>query len=61
MTLATGAPALTDAIAVVDCAVEEVIERHSHAIVIGLAEAVHINGGEPLVYSNGQFGTFRPA
>jgi flavin reductase (DIM6/NTAB) family NADH-FMN oxidoreductase RutF len=34
-TLATGAPVLTDAIAAFDCLVEEVIERHSHAIVLG--------------------------
>ena len=35
VTLSTGAPVLTDAIAAFDCLVEEVIERHSHAIVLG--------------------------
>lgn len=59
LTLATGAAALADAVAVVDCEVEEIIERHSHAVLIGLAKAVRVNGGEPLVYSDGSFGTFR--
>lgn len=31
----TGAPLLVDALAAIDCEVEEIIERHSHAIVIG--------------------------
>ncbi|MGL5168031.1 MAG: flavin reductase family protein [Afipia sp.] len=31
----SGVPLLTDALAAVDCEVEELIERHSHAIVIG--------------------------
>ena len=35
VTLSTGAPVLIDAIAAFDCLVEEVIERHSHAIVLG--------------------------
>ncbi|HEY4807837.1 MAG TPA: flavin reductase family protein [Roseiarcus sp.] len=35
VTLSTGAPVLTDAVAAFDCLVEEVIERHSHAIVLG--------------------------
>jgi flavin reductase (DIM6/NTAB) family NADH-FMN oxidoreductase RutF len=34
-TLSTGAPVLAGAIAAFDCLVEEVIERHSHAIVLG--------------------------
>src|SRR5271157_1049853 len=35
ITLATGAPILADAPAAFDCLIEEVIERHSHAIVLG--------------------------
>ena len=34
-TLATGAPILADATAAFDCLIEEMIERHSHAIVLG--------------------------
>jgi 3-hydroxy-9,10-secoandrosta-1,3,5(10)-triene-9,17-dione monooxygenase reductase component len=52
----TGAFGLEDALAVVDCAVEEIIERHSHGIVIGGVRAVHIGGGaEALVYGHGRY------
>ena len=35
MTRASGVPLLVDALAAIDCEVEDVVERHSHAIVIG--------------------------
>ena len=57
-TLATEASVLDDAVAAIDCAVEEFIERHSHAIVIGAVKAVKLNGGEPLVYGHGRYGAF---
>lgn len=38
--LVTGAPLLADALAAIDCRVEEIIERHTHAIVIGAVVAV---------------------
>jgi flavin reductase (DIM6/NTAB) family NADH-FMN oxidoreductase RutF len=38
----TGAPALVDALAALDCRVEEIVERHTHAIVIGAVEAVRV-------------------
>jgi flavin reductase (DIM6/NTAB) family NADH-FMN oxidoreductase RutF len=57
-TLVTQASVLTGAVAAVDCTVEEFIERHSHAIVIGEVKAVQVNGGEPLVYGHGRYGTF---
>jgi flavin reductase (DIM6/NTAB) family NADH-FMN oxidoreductase RutF len=34
-TRASGAPLLVGALAAIDCEVEEIVERHSHAIVIG--------------------------
>jgi len=53
---ATGAWGLEDALAVVDCAVEEIIERHSHAIIIGAVKWVHLGGGsEALVYGHGSY------
>lgn len=52
---ATGALALQGAIATIDCEVEEMIERHSHVIVIGAARAVKTGPGEPLVYSRGRY------
>jgi 3-hydroxy-9,10-secoandrosta-1,3,5(10)-triene-9,17-dione monooxygenase reductase component len=53
---ATGAFGLEDALAVIDCAVEEIIERHSHGIVIGAVQAIHVGaGGEALVYGRGRY------
>lgn len=54
--LATGASALADAVAAIDCSIEETIERHSHAILIGAVRAIRVRGGEPLVYSQGRYG-----
>lgn len=54
--LITGAPLLRDAAAAIDCAVEEVLERHTHAIVIGRVRAVHLGGHAPaLVHWRGGF------
>jgi 3-hydroxy-9,10-secoandrosta-1,3,5(10)-triene-9,17-dione monooxygenase reductase component len=53
---ATGAWGLEDALAVIDCAVEEIIERHSHGIIIGSVQEVHLGGGdEALVYGHGRY------
>jgi flavin reductase (DIM6/NTAB) family NADH-FMN oxidoreductase RutF len=52
----TGAPLLTNALATVECQPEEVIERHSHAIIVGRIvsmELSHRHSG--LVYWNGQY------
>src|SRR6218665_3329633 len=38
--LATGALALSDSLTVIDCELEEAIERHSHAILIGRVRAI---------------------
>jgi len=42
--LATGAPVLMDALAAIDCRVEDIVDRHTHAIVIGAVEAVRLSG-----------------
>jgi 3-hydroxy-9,10-secoandrosta-1,3,5(10)-triene-9,17-dione monooxygenase reductase component len=56
---ATGASGLEDALAVIDCAVEEIIERHSHGIIIGSVQSVHLGGGaEALVYGHGRYRAF---
>jgi flavin reductase (DIM6/NTAB) family NADH-FMN oxidoreductase RutF len=49
VTLATGAPILADAIAAFDCLVEEVIERHSHAIVLGAVVSLKEGVDEPIL------------
>jgi len=54
-TLATGAPVLGDALAAFDCAIEEIIERHSHAIVIGRVEAVRTAAVPALLYWHGGY------
>jgi flavin reductase (DIM6/NTAB) family NADH-FMN oxidoreductase RutF len=45
--LSTGAPVLADALAAFDCLVEEVIERHSHAIVLGAVVSLTEGVDEP--------------
>lgn len=49
VTLSTGAPVLADAIAAFDCLVEEVIERHSHAIVLGAVMSLKEGLDEPVL------------
>jgi flavin reductase (DIM6/NTAB) family NADH-FMN oxidoreductase RutF len=43
-TLVSGVPLLVGALVTIDCAVEEILERHSHAIVIGRALDVTRSG-----------------
>jgi len=54
--LISGAPVLSSALAAIDCEVEEIIERHSHAIILGRALAVVSGAGGALVYHNGGYG-----
>jgi flavin reductase (DIM6/NTAB) family NADH-FMN oxidoreductase RutF len=55
-TLASGTPLLVGALAAIDCEVEDIVERHSHAIVIGrvldLRLAAH---GGALAYWHGEY------
>lgn len=45
--LVTGAPLLADALAAIDCRVEEILERHTHAIVIGAVAGVQRGASGP--------------
>jgi flavin reductase (DIM6/NTAB) family NADH-FMN oxidoreductase RutF len=56
--LVSGAPVLAEALAAIDCEVEEIIERHSHAIILGRALAVITGAGQSLIYSNGRYRQF---
>ena len=59
MTLVTGAPLLRGALACFDCRLEEALERHTHAVVIGRVTAVRRGGAAPaLVHWRGQFARF---
>jgi flavin reductase (DIM6/NTAB) family NADH-FMN oxidoreductase RutF len=50
-TRAPGAPLLVGALAAIDCEVEEIIERHSHGIVIGRVREVQLApAGSALAY-----------
>jgi len=52
----TGAPLLTGALAALDCELEEIIERHSHAIIIGRVRDVRLGGDDAaLVYWRGDY------
>ncbi|GLU26129.1 MULTISPECIES: flavin reductase family protein [Brucella/Ochrobactrum group] len=55
--LASGALALKGALASIDCEVEEIIERHTHAIIIGRALKIVSGNGEPLIYHHGHYHT----
>ncbi len=60
LTRLSGAPVLHGALASIDCVVEEIIERHSHGIILGRVVEVKIGDGRSLVYSNGRYGAFTP-
>ena len=55
-TLNSGVWLLSDAVAVFDCEIEEIIERHTHAIVIGRITGLVASGGpSALVYWRGVY------
>jgi flavin reductase (DIM6/NTAB) family NADH-FMN oxidoreductase RutF len=52
----TGAPLLAGALAALDCELEELIERHSHAIVIGRVREVRLGTNDAaLLYWRGDY------
>jgi flavin reductase (DIM6/NTAB) family NADH-FMN oxidoreductase RutF len=56
MTRASGVPLLADALAAIDCEVEDVVERHSHAIIIGRVLDVTVSPRTAaLAYWQGQY------
>ncbi|MDB5654570.1 MAG: flavin reductase [Tardiphaga sp.] len=56
VTRATGVPLLVGSLASIDCEVEEVIERHSHAIVIGrVRDVITATPTTALTYWDGQY------
>ncbi len=57
--LATGTPALVEALAAIDCELEEAIERHSHAILIGRVRSITLRTqAQPLLYFHGAYRHF---
>jgi flavin reductase (DIM6/NTAB) family NADH-FMN oxidoreductase RutF len=56
ITLASGVPLLVGALAAVDCEVEHIVERHSHAIVIGRVLDLKLSSrSAALAYWQGQY------
>jgi flavin reductase (DIM6/NTAB) family NADH-FMN oxidoreductase RutF len=56
ITRASGVPLLVNALAAIDCEVEDVVERHSHAIVIGRVLDVAVSARTAaLAYWQGQY------
>jgi flavin reductase (DIM6/NTAB) family NADH-FMN oxidoreductase RutF len=54
----TGAPALADALASLDCRVDEIMARHTHAIILGAVRGVRVSGaGSGLLHWRSQFET----
>jgi flavin reductase (DIM6/NTAB) family NADH-FMN oxidoreductase RutF len=51
-----GAEILDDALAGIDCVVEEILQLHGHAIVVGRIRAIRVYpDGQPLVYWQGAY------
>jgi flavin reductase (DIM6/NTAB) family NADH-FMN oxidoreductase RutF len=56
MQLASGVPLLEGALAAIDCEVEDVVERHSHALVIGRVLDLELSApAAALAYWQGQY------
>lgn len=57
ITLASGAPLLVGALAVLDCEVDHVVERHSHVLLIGQVLDLRIspNKNDSLAYLDGRY------
>ncbi|KQT86103.1 flavin reductase family protein [Aurantimonas sp. Leaf443] len=57
--LATGSGALVGALASIDCEVDHVVERYSHALIFGAVRAVVLGETRPaLLYAQGRYGAF---
>jgi flavin reductase (DIM6/NTAB) family NADH-FMN oxidoreductase RutF len=53
-------PLIPGALARIECLRSETILSGDHAIVVGLVESASTEQGDPLLYFNGQYGTFAP-
>jgi flavin reductase (DIM6/NTAB) family NADH-FMN oxidoreductase RutF len=57
--LSTGAAALDDALAAIDCRLDRDVDWYSHAVVLGSVEQMRVGTGNALVYSHGRYGSYR--
>jgi flavin reductase ActVB len=54
-------PLIAGSLAQIECLTNQIFISGDHAIVVGLVEAARTQEGEPLLYFNRKFGSFRPA
>lgn len=59
ITGSTGSPFLADALAWLECRTVQTVDAGDHTVFIGEVIDSQINGGEPLLYVNRMWGTFR--
>lgn len=57
-TLVTGTLTLANALTVLDCELDEAIDRHSHAILIGRVRSIAAQDAQPLLYWRGAYRQF---
>jgi flavin reductase (DIM6/NTAB) family NADH-FMN oxidoreductase RutF len=55
-----GSPLLTDAVAWLECQTTQAVDAGDHTVFIAEVIDVKVNGGEPLLYVNRMWGTFKP-
>lgn len=57
ITLVSGVPLLSEALTVLDCEIDNVVERHSHALLIGSVRDLRISPSKSdgLAYANGRY------
>lgn len=57
----TGSPVLDGVLAYVDCSLEAEHDAGDHTIAVGLVQALEVvNGGTPLLFFKGGYGSFEP-
>lgn len=54
----SGAPVMNAALLSIDCALEDEINKFSHAIFVGRVVSVDVRQGRALLYGNGAYGAF---
>lgn len=55
-----GAPVLADALATLDCTLEQAIDAGDHTLYVGRVRALDAVDGDPLTYFRGRYGTHTP-
>jgi flavin reductase (DIM6/NTAB) family NADH-FMN oxidoreductase RutF len=59
VTGSTESPLLTNAVAWLECRTTQIVDAGDHTIFVGEVIDSKVNGGEPLLYANRMWGTFR--